>query len=452
MARELARAPWFLISLALHVLVLLLLGWLFRSPPVGQVPTGSVEVLLGEADEELDVVEAPREEVEIEVSERDVTEEPQVAANWAMEPVPEDPAFDHNVFTDALDTYGLHAVGGRRGQGAGDDLFNLGSEALRRGSLRGTVARLRESGLEIVFVFDSTGSMQPVLSGAKRRIARMVEVLHALVPAARIGIVTYRDRGKEAYVVRSIPVTHDVYRVINFMHTIDADGGGDFPEAVLDGLRTAVNQRWLPGSRRVVVLIGDAPPHRGDLDTLHQVIKRFARGQAFVHAIATSDRMNKEPHPDTRHAFEAIARIGNGQYGLLEGHDTVLEQVLALAFGNEHRRDLDEIYAIVAKRTERTDVEALDIVHRGDLEAVERALRKNPVDDEIVKAAIRMPNPKVTRWLVERLGDRSFPPHARQACSFAVMQILGLGRPPLDPESNDTLRGAALENLLSKTY
>ncbi len=40
------------------------------------------------------------------------------------------------------------------------------------------------------------------------------------------------------------------------------DGGGDTPEAVYDGLRTACNVlEWLPHSHRLAVLVGDAPPH-----------------------------------------------------------------------------------------------------------------------------------------------------------------------------------------------
>jgi hypothetical protein len=47
-----------------------------------------------------------------------------------------------------------------------------------------------------------------------------------------------------------------------------ADGGGDGPESVTDGLFDMVRLDWRPGAARAVVWFGDAPPHgvepRGD--------------------------------------------------------------------------------------------------------------------------------------------------------------------------------------------
>ena len=167
--------------------------------------------------------------------------------------------------------------------------------------------------------------------------------------------------------------------------------------------------------------------------------------------IATPDtsRTNRA-NPETQRTFQSIARDGKGQYSVLEAEDAVLQQVLSLAFGNDSRRDLDEVYALVEKQARRTDVAALDVVQRGDLGAIDRALRHNPVDDEVVKAAITMRNPSVTSFLVEKLGDQSFPPHGRQACAFAVMQILELRRPALDPEADVALRPREVEALLRR--
>lgn len=40
-----------------------------------------------------------------------------------------------------------------------------------------------------------------------------------------------------------------------------ANGGGDAPEAVLDGLHTALNLSWLDKYDKILFLIGDAPAH-----------------------------------------------------------------------------------------------------------------------------------------------------------------------------------------------
>lgn len=451
---ELARAPWFLLSIAIHALLLLALAWLVPTTPPGQSGYASATLLTPPAEDDLLVDEKREEKVEVEDPTR--TEERQEAATESKRFEPEmdrlEPEFDPNAF-DGFDTSGLSASVKRSGSGSGD-IFDLGSDALKAGGFRGTVAKLRGTGLEIVFVFDSTGSMDSVLSAAKRRIFRMVEVLNALVPSARIGIVTYRDRGAaENYVTRSVPVTHDVYQVMNFMHTIEASGGGDFAEAVLDGLKEATTQRWQPNSRRVVVLIGDAPPHQEDEATIRHMLTSFARGEAVVHTIASAeDRRKRTANPDTKRTFEAIAKTGKGQFSMLEADDTILTQVLSLAFGAEYRKDLEEIYALVDKRLLRTDVAALDLVQRGDLAAIESALRRRVVDENVVKAIITLKPPTVLRLLAEKLGDRGFPSTGRQAAAFALMRALELRRPPIDPEQDEPLKRAEVEALLRRIH
>jgi len=449
MARELAHAPWFVLSVLVHAALFLLLAVLLAPPPPGVRPKIEARIELPPDEDVIVEDDQPQVEPQVEEVERDETVTEPAPQVEEPQPVAE-PVFDTSAFTSGFEGIGLTSLRGGRKGADGDDIFALGSDALRKGPLRGTVSRLRESGLEIVFVFDSTGSMDRVLSAAKRRIFRMVEALHALVPSARIGIVTYRDHGPtEEYVTRAVPVTLDVYRVMNFMHTIDAGGGGDFEEAVLDALRAATSQRFEPKSRRVVVLIGDAPPHRDDEGRLKSLIQAFARGQAFVHSIATVDGpRSRTPNPDTKRTFEDIAREGHGQFSTLEGEDTVLQQVLALAFGTEHRRDLDEVYALVEKRTQKTEVAALDVVQRADLKAIEAGLRQMPVDDEVVKAVIKLRQPDVMRYLIERLADTRLPPHGRQACSYAVMRLFNLPEPPLDPESDAVLPVAARDRLL----
>lgn len=458
MARELARTPWFLLSIVFHALLFLALSWLFVKPPPGQAQIVQVQMLRAEDGEDLQLDEREEEKVEIE---RELKEEAAVEPEPEFAPEPEaqpEPAFDTDALASQFDVVGLSTKVARKGGSggsSGEDIFNLGSSALRKGGLRGTVARLRETGFEIVFVFDSTGSMDTVLASAKQRIFRIVEVLHALVPTARIGIVTYRDRGRaEEYVTRAVPVTLDVYRVMNFMHTVDAEGGGDFEEAVLDAMKVATAQKWLPRSQRVVVLIGDAPPHADEENSLRSLLQTFCRERAVVHALGTMRApRGRELEGDARRAWKAlenIAKLGKGQAALLEKDEAVLRDVLTMAFGTDNRRDLDEIFELVDKRTKRTEVAALDAVQRADVAAIDRALRQNPVDDEFVKALIKLKSPDSTRFLIEKLADAGFPAHGRQAAGFAVMQILNLYQPPLDPEVDVPLPRREADALLRR--
>ena len=52
---------------------------------------------------------------------------------------------------------------------------------------------MREGGLDIVFVFDSTSSMAEVMRQVKYKIENLIVVFKQLVPTCRVGLVTYRD-------------------------------------------------------------------------------------------------------------------------------------------------------------------------------------------------------------------------------------------------------------------
>src|SRR5690606_12017766 len=64
----------------------------------------------------------------------------------------------------------------------------------------------RGNGMDIVIVFDSTGSMGGETDQVKRQIERIGSALTKLVPKARISLCTYRDEHDE-YIVRGTPLT-----------------------------------------------------------------------------------------------------------------------------------------------------------------------------------------------------------------------------------------------------
>jgi len=117
--------------------------------------------------------------------------------------------------------------------------------------------------LDVVFVFDTTGSMSDEIAMLKKTIADIkVQITHlSPAPDVRFGMVLYRDKG-DAYRTRVIPLTANVQRFSQQLNGVRAGGGGDFPEDVQEGLRQAMTTiKWRPGGVRVAFLIGDAPPH-----------------------------------------------------------------------------------------------------------------------------------------------------------------------------------------------
>jgi len=162
-----------------------------------------------------------------------------------------------------------------------------GGGSLSDESWAGLIRGLRRHGLDIVLAFDSTGSMAEEITEVKAQIARISMTLLRLVPKTRISICTYRDRGDE-YVVRGIPLTGDVKRVEQYLAGISAGGGGDTPEAVVAGLRWAVTQNgFRRRARKVVLLFGDAPPHKQDVRRCVEAAAAFRRTQGGIVSTVT---------------------------------------------------------------------------------------------------------------------------------------------------------------------
>jgi len=124
---------------------------------------------------------------------------------------------------------------------------------------------LYQSGLELMICIDSTGSMQPTIDALALALADMVDILDGISPKLRLGVVHYKDEGElgdsGAKVIQ--PLNKNVKAARKKLEKLRAFGGGDLPEAVLGGLDLALSKKmkWKPESNKLVIVIGDAPPH-----------------------------------------------------------------------------------------------------------------------------------------------------------------------------------------------
>lgn len=120
-------------------------------------------------------------------------------------------------------------------------------------------------GVDVLFVFDATGSMGDELHYLQ---AEMNDVIARASTATggltiRTGAVVYRDHGDE-YITRLSRLTDDISTTQAFIDKQVASGGGDFPEAVPEALMAALNSAdWNENARaRIAFLILDAPCHQ----------------------------------------------------------------------------------------------------------------------------------------------------------------------------------------------
>ena len=130
-----------------------------------------------------------------------------------------------------------------------------------------TIVKNMLNQVDLAFVVDTTGSMGPFIQDARQQMKATIEALTASAQLAldlRVGLIEYRDHPPQepSFVVRAHRFTTDLKRVERTIRRLRARGGGDGPEAVFDGLRAACEDLdWRPHSRRLALLVGDAPPH-----------------------------------------------------------------------------------------------------------------------------------------------------------------------------------------------
>lgn len=119
--------------------------------------------------------------------------------------------------------------------------------------------------VDLCFVVDTTGSMGAFIEAAKQHLLEAIAALrHQNNLDLHVGLVEYRDHPPQdrSFVTRSYELTADLGKMQKVINGLKADGGGDEPEAVYDGVRDAcTTMRWRQYSYRIVLLVGDAPPH-----------------------------------------------------------------------------------------------------------------------------------------------------------------------------------------------
>ena len=127
--------------------------------------------------------------------------------------------------------------------------------------------------VDIIFLVDTTASMNCYLKGIKRVMRKIIwdverclsQFIFDEVDVLKVGLVTYKDHNEEnkTYLTQiDIDLTDNLKDVIDKILEITCEGGGDEPEGVEDGLNTAINEvRWRNNSVKFLYHFLDGPPH-----------------------------------------------------------------------------------------------------------------------------------------------------------------------------------------------
>lgn len=123
--------------------------------------------------------------------------------------------------------------------------------------------------LDVVFCIDTTGSMSSYIERSKKVIVNMINYFSTNDEKPLFGIVAYRDHPPQenTYITKIHPLG-DAESALIFVKGLEAQGGGDTPEAVLQGLYDSVTKiKWRNIAKtektykKLVIHVADAPPH-----------------------------------------------------------------------------------------------------------------------------------------------------------------------------------------------
>ncbi|XP_041363837.1 uncharacterized protein LOC121379331 isoform X2 [Gigantopelta aegis] len=233
--------------------------------------------------------------------------------------------------------------------------------------------------LDIAFVMDCTGSMGKYIDAAKHNIENIIDSIVADGNVeVHMAFIEYRDHPPQddTFVSRYHDFTDSVSEMKGWLSECSAEGGGDYPEAVADGLNELLKLKWCSGSIKVVTLILDAPPHGvgafGDtfpdgcpcgLDPLN-VVRKLA-GLWVTLDVLGSEQKDGLPQD----FLTALAYITGGQYVPTAGADSLPQIIIG---GAKEELSLNSLL----KEVYREVLRELDITKNVDEEHLTKKIYK----------------------------------------------------------------------------
>jgi hypothetical protein len=168
--------------------------------------------------------------------------------------------------------------------------------------------------LDIHFLIDVTGSMGDEIQQLKDNMIAIAEQIGQLPssPDVRFGMTVYRDRG-DAFISRTFDFTPDVETFVEALREVEANGGGDYPESLNEGLHNAIHlPEWRADETvSIIFLVADAPPqlvYEQDYDYAVEVLMAAERG-IKIFPIASSGLDDQGEY-----IFRQLAQITGGKF------------------------------------------------------------------------------------------------------------------------------------------
>lgn len=205
--------------------------------------------------------------------------------------------------------------------------------------------------IDVLFSFDTTGSMYPCLTQVRREVEQTVKRLFTEIPNLHVGIIAhgdYCDAGS-TYVTKTLDFTDDAKKICSFIQKVEATGGGDSPECYELVLHEARSLNWRAGRSKVIVLIGDDVPHgpKEPQNTKHldwrNEIELLLEAGIQVYGVQALNRGHATKF------YEEVARKTGGFHLNLNQFSDVTDMILAVCYKQVGEVNLQTYHAEVQK-------------------------------------------------------------------------------------------------------
>ncbi|MFO0984745.1 MAG: VWA domain-containing protein [Planctomycetota bacterium] len=361
----------------------------------------------------------------------------------APEPAVSEPVSGHGGGSLRALSGGVGGAGGSAETGRGGSIGLGGGFGGGSGGFGKRVAELREHGLDLAIVFDSTTSMSGVLAQVKQDLAQMVNVIALVAPDFRIALVTYKGMPEYGPVTRHVDFTDDRYEMLSFLDTLQTDGGApDARSAMKSGLDVAVHAlAWRKQAGHVLVVLGDAPPLRGERRKLAAIAAAFAGRLSTVYKMsggAASDELGRE----TTDVMQDLAR-GKGEFMNYDGDGLVVRRLVSAALGSAYAAEVAHVFDMQRGQTERNIVERK--IGTRDYDWLFGQFARRRVHPAVVDGLVGLSSAYVAervRFLLANEAQKL--PFLRARCLYVLRRLTNRWDLDYDGAAPDELRADAL--------
>jgi hypothetical protein len=147
-------------------------------------------------------------------------------------------------------------------------------------------------------------------------------------PVIRVGLVAYRDRGDE-YVTKVFPFTEDIDKMVKDISGLQANGGGDTPEAVNEALHASVHDlAWSSDKKtlKLLFLIGDAgPKHYANDYDWHTEARQAVASGIQINTVGCQGLETSMSPAEGVDVFKEIAHLADGKFEPLSYRHEIAE-------------------------------------------------------------------------------------------------------------------------------